>query len=567
MTRGIRLIALLTVSSMALAGCTALPTETEPEALRSFEPEDDTAPDVGPEPGREPDLLLHDFYVASAIPTGEHEQARSFLTPEAASRWEPTASTLIVDRLDITTQPESTSEKRIFAVRGSGIATLQPGGSYVPENSSYEATIEMELVDDEWRISSLPSGVVIERTELRNNYEPHNLYFFAPGGELLVGDRRWVFAGEEQVDVVLISMILEGASPVLRPAVAPAVPAGVQFVGEENGAYHFTGLQDMDARERSRFAAQLTWTLSGANIPAPYSFVADGSPLIEGAPSVTPDTFAEYNPQASVSDVTPLYALTDGQLFVVSSDEVEPTEGPVGQWNDVESADISAEGTAAAVRSSGDEDSLYLADSKGWQTEALTAETITRPTFEADPDTVWVALNGSSVQRVVRSETTGEVSRTEVETSEVDEIGGNISMLRLSRTGARVAMVIDGRLFTGVVDRPEAGVRAIVNVQELAPDLGGTVMSLDWQPDGSLLVGTSVPEAPVWRVEQDGSSVSALPSGNLSAPVVAVAASATTMYATDARAILQLPASGGDNTMWREVPGLQGVRSAPIVAK
>lgn len=104
----------------------------------------------------------------------------------------------------------------------------------------------------------------------------------------------------------------------------------------------------------------------------------------------------------------------------------------------------------------------------------------------------------------------------------------------------------------------------MTNIVEVAPALRETALSLAWRQDGSLLVGTSMPELPIWRVEIDGSGASALPSGNISAPVVSVASSSSTIYATDAHALLQLPAS--DNTIWREVPGLLGVRSAAVVA-
>lgn len=117
------------------------------------------------------------------------------------------------------------------------------------------------------------------------------------------------------------------------------------------------------------------------------------------------------------------------------------------------------------------------------------------------------------------------------------------------------------------MDRRSPGERAIVNVMEYATELGGSVVAADWQPDGSLIVGTSSSISPVLRVEQDGSSATTLSVGNISAPVVAVAASPNMLYVTDANAILQLPNAGEDNPLWREVPGLQGVRAIPIVAR
>ena len=148
-----------------------------------------------------------------------------------------------------------------------------------------------------------------------------------------------------------------------------------------------------------------------------------------------------------------------------------------------------------------------------------------------------------------------------------EDVDGNISVLRLSRSGSRVVMVIDGRLYTGIIEQRAAGAGAIVNVLEYSYELGGSVVSADWHPDGSLIVGTSNPASPVMRVEQDGSSTTALSLGNISAPVVAVAASPNMLYATDANAILQMPVSGADAPIWREVPGLQGVRSLPIIAR
>ena len=107
----------------------------------------------------------------------------------------------------------------------------------------------------------------------------------------------------------------------------------------------------------------------------------------------------------------------------------------------------------------------------------------------------------------------------------------------------------------------------MTKVLEYAPDLAGSVIAADWQPDGSIVVGTSNPGSPVVRVEQDGSGSTGKPIGNITAPVVAVASGVNMVYATDANAVLQVPSGSTDVSNWREVPGLQGVRSVPIVAR
>lgn len=565
--RPVRTLLAAVSCAVLTAGCTTLPSNTEPQALRSFDVPTESATNRGPEPGREPDLLLRDFYTSSAQPTQDYFAARSYLMPETAEQWNPQESLLVVDRIDLNTQPGSTSDKRTFSVRGAVIGRIAAGGSYEPENGVYEATIEMARnTSGEWRISSLPAGIVLERTEMRNQFQPQLVYFFEPTNQALVMDRRWIYSGHESLDAVLISLIMEGPSRLLAPAVNNDLPAEATFAGINDGIYQFTGFTGMDADARLRFAAQLVWTLASANVPEPYSVQVDGAPIVPGYGELTTDDFAKFNPQVTNVANTPLFALTDGVVHRVSATAVTPVEGDLGTMGGVTSVDIITEGAAAAVRKVGNESELYVGDLDGNLEPVLKAETISRPTFELDPSALWAVIDGRTVERVVISGVVGGVSRTEVDISALDAMGGDISVLRLSRTGARVAMIVDGRVYAGVVSRPGPGQRRVVNVHELAPQLGATALSLDWQPDGSLIVGTSTPETPIWRVEQDGSAATSLPSGNITAPVVAVAASSTTIYLTDALAVRQMPTTGGDNAFWREVAGLQGVRSAAVIA-
>lgn len=566
-----KLAAICAVAMMGfITSCTTLPTNTEPQALRSFEPQVDEVTDLGPTPGTEPDLLLRDFYTASTRPSQEYATARSYLAPTAADQWDPRESTLIVDRVDLITEAGSTSDHRSFNVRGGVVGRITQGAAYEPENGVYEATIEMEKnSEDEWRITSLPSGLVLERTELRNQFQPHRVFFFDQTESILVGDRRWIASDHESLDTVLIALMMEGPSTSLAPGVSFTLPSSATFAGVNDGVYQFTGFGGMDERDRLNFGAQLAWTLASANLPEPYAVEVDGAPISPGYSELTTDDFLDFNPSLNGSSATgsSLYALTDGHIFRVGANSVDPAEGELGEVSDVTAADISSQGEVGVVREEDGESVLLAGTLEEGLTEALQGDTISRPSFELDAAGQWVVVDGESVVRVIRSDATGEYVRTEVDISELQELeGSNISVLRLSNSGARVAMIINGRVYVGVVHRPSSTERKIVNVSELAPQLGGTALSLDWQPDGSLVVGTSTPESPVWRVEQDGSAVTSLPAGNITAPVVAIAASASTIYVTDARAVLQLQATGGDNAFWREVGGLQGVRSAPIVA-
>ncbi|MDN6460555.1 MAG: hypothetical protein L0J94_02835, partial [Corynebacterium flavescens] len=88
-------------SALALFGCVAcstLPHNTDPQVIGSFEAHSgDESPFLGPKAGQEPDLLLRDFFTATAIPSGDYEAARSFMDPAISESWDPTESILVVD--------------------------------------------------------------------------------------------------------------------------------------------------------------------------------------------------------------------------------------------------------------------------------------------------------------------------------------------------------------------------------------------------------------------------------------------------------------------------------------
>ena len=563
-------LACLTVALTTLAaGCASLPTNSAPHVIRSFAPEETETQAAGPKDGQESDLLLRDFYHASATPDSDYEAARAYLTEGASAAWDPSGQKLVVDSIGMTTLPGSSVGQRSYSVHGEVVGVVRSGGSYSPERGDYEATIDMEMVDGQWRISSLPEGVVFERTELRNQYQPYNLYFFDQDDRELVTDRRWVHSRRETLASDLIGLLMEGPSERLRPALTGSLPSSVSYTGEQDGAYTFTGFAGVSEDERARFAAQVVWTLATAGVTGPYELKADGQPLIDGTDVLDTDDFISASPLVETVGETKLYALAGGKIVRVDERSTQPVEGSLGAASDVIFADIAKDGEWAAIfgkPGDAEDDIFRVGKFDGSEAEVMRAGTFTRPAFEPDAAAVWTVADGKRILRTVQSAATGSLTTGEVKVELPDGVDGNISVLRLSRTGTRVVMVIDGRLYTGIVRRQPSGERSIVNVYEYAHELSGSVISADWRPDGSLLVGTTS-TTPVMRVEQDGSSMTAMSAGNISAPVVAVAASPSTLYVTDANALLQVPASGADNPIWREVPGLEGVRALPITSR
>lgn len=571
-----RMKALVAVLSMAIlvSSCASLPNSSEPQSLKRLD-NPSSQQDSGPISGREPDLLLRDFYANSANPLKQYAQARNYLTPDANNQWKPGPETVIIDRIGMSRNSTAGADHVSYTVTGTIVGTLGEGGAYSPRNEDYHAVVTLERRDGEWRIAELPNQAIIERTELRNRYIPRDLYFFDPTGNTLVPDRRWMFAGTNTQDTALISLLLAGPSPMLAPGVMDELPNSAAYTRTNNGVYELTGLSNLSEAARRRLAAQLTWTLALAEISEPFSFSIDGDLVRNDRnnPKLSVNDFPEYNPSASGTSAGVLYALTNGKASSISDGNVVAVPGFLGTNGGIESMDVASlnhTNVAASVvttNAEGDKKSqLYMGPVDGDSTKILTAATLTKPTFEANSQAVWTVMDGNKVMRVAQSSSNSSISQTEVDTSELGENHGDISVLRLSPTGVQAAFIVDGRVYVATVARPTAGDRKLTNVRELIPAIGDSAITLEWSVNSTLLVGTVSTDTPVWRAEVDGSSAIPLSSGNIVAPVVAVSSNSSTVFITDSRAALQLSTSG-NSTYWREVPGLEGARSITIVPR
>lgn len=560
--------------AVLVSSCASLPNSSEPQSLKRLD-NPSSQQDSGPISGREPDLLLRDFYANSTNPLKQYAQARNYLTPDANNQWKPGPETVIIDRIGMSRNSTAGADHVSYTVTGTIVGTLGEGGAYNPRNEDYRAVVTLERRDGEWRIAELPNQAIIERTELRNRYIPRDLYFFDPTGNTLVPDRRWMFAGTNTQDTALISLLLAGPSPTLAPGVMDELPNSAAYTRTNNGVYELTGLSSLSEAARRRLAAQLTWTLALAEISEPFSFSIDGDLVRNDRnnPKLSVNDFPEYNPSASGTSAGVLYALTNGKASSISDGNVVAVPGFLGTNGGIESMDVASlnhTNVAASVvttNAEGDKKSqLYMGPVDGDSTKILTAATLTKPTFEANSQAVWTVMDGNKVMRVAQSSSSSSISQTEVDTSELGENHGDISVLRLSPTGVQAAFIVDGRVYVATVARPTAGDRKLTNVRELVPAIGDSAITLEWSVNSTLLVGTVSTDTPVWRAEVDGSSAIPLSSGNIVAPVVAVSSNSSTVFITDSRAALQLSTSG-NSTYWREVPGLEGARSITIVPR
>ncbi|MDI9918911.1 MtrAB system accessory lipoprotein LpqB [Rhodococcus sp. IEGM 1379] len=584
----------LMLSTVLLTGaCASLPDSSSPQAigtLATVAPGTSIAP---PAEGREPDLLLRDFAKASTDPSNRHLAARQYLAPSMSAKWDDAASATIVDRVD-TLSESRTDKEAVYTIRGNKVGRLEPGGVYVSEEGSYESKMTLTLVDGQWRISDLPSGVIMERPAFLGAYQRKSLYFPDPSGQTMVPDLRWVSGSQDQMASQLVGLLINGPKLALAAAVRNELGSGVSVIGpitKADGRTSQVGVglggvridfridpedpadRSMDAGTRGLFASQIIWTLAGADISGPYVLLVDGKPLDAAHPDgwTTADV-ASTNPLATAGATVGLHALLGGSLVSVTEQGVIPVPGFAGNAGNLVSASLSRDGkTVAAVADTAKPDpatrfSLVLGPYAEGGVPVLEAPAITRPTWELDNNAIWAAVNGNTVVRVVREPTTGRASVTNVDVGALIPLGSNITELRLSRDGVRAAMIIDGKVYLATVVRMPSGVFALTSPRAVAPGLGSSALALDWSNSDTVVIARNTSDVPVVQVAIDGSRMDSLPRGNLTAPVVSVDASPTTEYVADARAVFQLNNNdpAGDR-LWREVPGLTGQKAIPVL--
>lgn len=556
-----------------LAACSTLPDSTKPEAISSYAPAPSGQEAPTPSDGQPSDLLLRDFFTASAHPLREHQAAKKFLTSGMQGRWQSDAPTMVLDRIDIASEGQGSDTKITYRVRGNVVGTLGVGGVFDPQFTAFETTYEMQNIDGQWRISNLPNVVVLDRQDFVSTYRARNIYFPDRNGRALVPDRRWIYTGQQSTAASLVSLLVAGPQERLKKAVRNLLPDGAtaQVSNDREGdpSVSFTGLQGLSADGRRLLAAQVVWTLAGSEVRGPYELTADGTPMsddMQGKWLV--QDLSQYDPNVRVQ--VPLRAVSGGDIYQPDGTRAQKLDGWLTQRY-IESASLSSRDEVyAAVTGRGDEPRQLMIGAKEDQpVSSVKADSLTRPSWGLDATSVYVVADGEKIIEVTRNPETGNVGEQKVDGSTLRMIHGDkkrISVFRVSHDGTRAVMVVNGRVYVAVLETTDEGTKRLGAPVEIGNAVGDTAVSAEWAEDGSVLVGTRANDAPVWDIEVDGSYSQQITGRNLSAPVVSVATDGNKIYVTDANALMQFDVTSEESRFWREVPTMQGKRATPLLA-
>lgn len=564
------------VAALTLAGCGGVPDDSAPQPISSFAREGPTNSVPEPESDMDPEALVRAFLKASASPTDAHAAARKFLSRASASQWDDRGDSIVVEKINTYVDQRSETAVRMRLV-GDTVGVLRPDGQLLPSSGQVEATITMIRVNNQWRIDgTLPDQTLIDRDQFEVSYRQVSVYFTDRTRTHLVTDPRWMYSGQDSDPTALITTLINGPATDLAPAVDSALPAGAALRGPVTPVpgggvrIDLTGIGNPDVRDRTVLAAQLVWTLSGAEVGGPYVINADGAPLVADRSGgwQTADV-RSFDPNAIPNTDVGLNIVRDGALLDVIDNGTTPVTGELGTSRLVRAASIAPDGSrvAAVLAVAGDpaRRDLAIGDYGGDVVTVTSGTSMTRPSFGSGDNTVWSVVDGRPIEWM--RDDGGATRIVDVNADQVTGlVRGAITELQIAPDGVRVAMIVDGQVLFAVIATNDDGQLSLEQPRIAAYNIGNRAVSLDWASPTTLVIARDATDSPVAQLSINGTPAVGLLSGNVSPPVTAVVANSSTVYLADQRGVLRLGSTNGQaDEYWTEVEPAMTPGTIPVI--
>ncbi|MCZ3389965.1 MAG: LpqB family beta-propeller domain-containing protein [Actinomycetia bacterium] len=494
-------LGLLVVVVMVVAGCSEIPTsgpiERGDEVRAAV---DEPAVRVLPRDpviGQTQEEVVAGFLEASASFENDHEVARRFLSPDAAQEWNASSGVTVID---------DSPDFRLQRMRGGvqlqadQVAKISADGALTPRGDvEIQRLFQLERVGDEWRITDLPQGLILDRIEVSLTYRAFNIYFMNPQGSLLVPDPVYLPLDPAGSATSLMQSLLNGPTRWLRPAVESMIPAGtslvVDAVPNDNGVARVdlsAEFFDADVTAREQAAAQITETLLGlTSTVTGVAITVEGSPLqLPAAPSVmTRETWEVYD-SGALSPALGALIVRSGVVRRITDSGSAPVEGALGagQREVVAPSHSWDGGTITALNPSRTAMLVTHPFLSAGVKEQLSGRSFLPASID-DVGRVWAVDAGGSIPKV---RVLGEEGSWQ--SASLRGFRGSLMAFRVSADGTRVAVVVEqgqrrdrrGELLVGrVVQRAEGlQVQGFRRIERTLVD----VQDVSWADASSLVV-------------------------------------------------------------------------------
>jgi hypothetical protein len=291
----------------------------------------------GPAAGADPQQVVTGFLHAGAGFDDDHAVARTFLTPEASTVWNPGQGTVIyADDTSVRLTTEAQGSEREVVVSAPVWAVIDGAGQLMlaPAGTKASTTFTLSRVDGDWRVSTLRPdlGLWMPRYEFERAYTPLRLYFVAVGTRVLVPDLRWFAGSRAGLATAMVRALLSGPAPYLRAAVTSGAPPmtslGVDAVPTSGGEAQIdlsSSALAASPEQRQQLWAQLTATLRQLPTVGGITLTAEGAAYpVAGLPDKG-NSASELGYSDDVRVSGPVLVLSAGRLR-----QVDPGTGALG---------------------------------------------------------------------------------------------------------------------------------------------------------------------------------------------------------------------------------------------
>lgn len=464
---------------LGAAGCAALPEQGPVVRAGTQSPSSSAAPfdfnPPGPEPGATPAQIVSGYLRALQATPVTTRVAAEFLGPEATVGWRPDRRTIVYGSERVRQHGNH------VRVRLGNVFELDGDGRWDPRRPGPQdqgaATVDFRLVRDsgEWRIVDPPDAMIVPRSHFETRYREYSLYFFDPGGRVLVPEPVYLPAGV-QAPTLLVSALLDGPRRAARAVERTYFPRGTRL--EVSVPVRSDGVADVplnasvldlgnDARQLA--VAQLAWTLRQLPDVTAVQMTVDGTPVeVPGNRGpVDVESWQEYSP-AIASASTDLFGVRGGSIVqVVGEKPLEAAQ--LGRYAEPapRSLGVNMTGQQMAVVTHAGREVVVLSRSSSdvAPRTAYVGSNVLRPMWDRT-DRLWLVDRTAGGPRVLVG------SRAGVRTIAAPGITGRqVLAAALSRDGSRLAVAVAGR-------RPASGAEARLLVLRVVRSGSGVPLRL-----------------------------------------------------------------------------------------
>ncbi|MGP5121735.1 LpqB family beta-propeller domain-containing protein [Glutamicibacter ardleyensis] len=489
-----QLLALILTGLLVLAGCATIPRNSMVQQIEAESNQEESQPfrfdAQGPTEGSDARRIVEGFVEAGRSVLEDYALSREFMTPELGADWRGDSRTLIYEAMNVLTGADSNRYTIQLEISGE----IDAMGVYTqePEHSTRAVDVEVTKVEDQWRISKAPDGIMLESSSFSKIFSPQTIYFYDSSFNYLVPDVRWFTSGAGTT-TSMVEALLAGPAPYLQNAVVSAFSPASTLVRSAVPVQDGVATVDLSAesiRESSDRAKQLMQqqveqTLTALSSVSTVRMLQEETEVTLGAPAANFVT-AQINP--STPDT--LIAISNESLVYVKGRSIIPVGGvpDISAYHPRNPA-MSAVGNRYAFLN-GKSTQLMTINESGRVGLAATGGALIRPSIDVAGWT-WTADNAAEHPLlVVPEDVAGQGEARPISVSWLEDT--KVTSLSISRDGARALIVAEknneSTVYIAGIVRDADGVPRGLSDEPMKVYPSVPVSTAVWDSDRSIIV-------------------------------------------------------------------------------